>query len=158
MKKPDLTAIYSLLEPTVNSQNMELYDVEFLQEYGRSVLRLYIDKEGGITLDDCEKINYAVQPVLDDNDPIPASYILEVSSPGIERKLVKDTHFMANIGSKVEVKLTKPVAERENQKKFRGMLKTIEDSAVIIDSDGELRLPREHLVYCRLVYTQGENV
>ena len=148
--KPNLTALFALLEPIVVHQHVELYDLEFLTEYGRTILRLYIDKDGGITIDDCEKISGVVGRALDDHYPIPGSYVLEVSSPGIERKLIKDSHYMANVGKEVEVKLKKPI---NNQKKFRGVLLGLEDGAVIISGDkGErLRLPRQDLVYCRLI-------
>ena len=172
----DLTAIHTMLEPAVEAQKVELYNIEYLTEHGRQVLRIYIDKEGnaesggGITLDDCERVNYAVQPILDEHDPIPGSYVLEVSSPGLDRKLIKDSHYLANINKLVEVKLKKPLSAENNQKKFRGMLLGIEKEAIIIDaregsdevfdesSDDskkahELRLPREHLAYCRLIYT-----
>jgi len=149
--KPDITAIYALLEPVVEAQQVEFYDLELLIEYGRQILRLYIDKDGGITLDDCERITYAVQPVLDAQDPIPTAYVLEVSSPGIERKLVKDSHYAANIGNEVEIKLNKPV---NKQKKFRGVLIGLEEEAILIDTGEELQLPREHLAYCRLIYKE----
>lgn len=151
-----ISAAKALLEPIVEAQQVELYDLEFLTEYGRKVLRLYIEKEGGVSLDDCEQITHAVEPVLDAHDPIPEAYVLEVSSPGIERKLVKDSHYAQNMGKQVEVKLSKPVAEQNNQKKFRGTLTGLEEDAIVILSDpsGEsLKLPRQHLVYCRLVYT-----
>ena len=155
-KEDILTAARALLEPVVTAQQVELYDLEFLTEHGRKILRLYIEKEGGITLDDCERITHAVEPALDANDPIPGAYVLEVSSPGIERKLVKDIHYMNNIGKQVEVRLTKPVADQENRKKFRGVLTGLEKDTVVISAEPageELKLPREHLAYCRLVYT-----
>jgi len=156
-KEQILTAARTLLEPVVEAQQVELYDLEFLTEYGRQILRLYIEKEGGVTLDDCERITHAALPVLDAHDPIPDAYVLEVSSPGIERKLVKDNHYTENMGKQVEVKLSKPVAEQNNQKKFRGTLTGLESDVVIILAEPtgeELRLPRQHLVHCRLVYTK----
>ena len=156
----DLTPVYNLLEPIVEAHGIELYDIEYLTEYGRQVLRLYIDKENGISLDDCENITYAVQPALDAADPIAGPYILEVSSPGIERKLVKDKHYTANIGKQVEIRLNKPLNGNHsfgNQKKFRGELLGLDEEAVIIKIDEELRIPRENLKFCRLIYIQGEN-
>ena len=156
----DLAVIYEMLEPIVESHDMELYDIETLTEYGRFILRIYIDKEegagssGGVTIDDCEKITYAVQPALDSCDQISGSYILEVSSPGIERKLVKDSHYAANIGNEVEVRLNKPF---NMQKKFRGVLVGLSEEAVIINSDNSdenIQLPRESLAYCRLIYKE----
>lgn len=166
-KSPILAAVQQLLEPVIEAQHIELYDLELLTEYGRKILRLYIDKDGGITLNDCERITYAVEPVLDVHDPIPGAYVLEVSSPGIERKLIKDIHYIKHIGQLVEVKLDKPINDLNNQKKIQGTLMSLEEDAVIISIDAlagdatniELRLPREHLIYCRLVYenTQRRN-
>lgn len=154
-KESILSAARALLEPAVEAQGMELYDIELLTEYGRTVLRLYIEKEGGVTLDDCERVNYAVEPVLDADDPIPGAYVLEVSSPGIERKLVKDAHYHDNVGKPVEVRLLKPF-EDSKRKKFRGVLVGLESEFVIISNEenGELKLPREHLAFCRIVYVE----
>jgi len=162
--KPDIYAIKTLLEPAVETQKVELYNIEYLTEYGRQVLRLYIDKEGGITLDDCERVNYAVESVLDANDPIPTAYVLEVSSPGVERKLIKDSHYIANIGKKVEVKLDKPLAADilpdsriGNQKKFRGVLVDFKDEYIVVnlnEIDVKLQIPKEILTYCRLIYEE----
>ena len=146
----DLATVRIMLEPAIEARQIELYNIEFLTEHGRQILRLYIDKDDGVTLDDCEEITYIVQPILDANDPFPGSYVLEVSSPGIERKLIKDSHYMANIGKEVEVRLNKPLGK---QKKFRGVLLGLEKEAILIDTGEKLRLPREHLAYCRLVFT-----
>ena len=159
-KEQVVIAARALLEPVVEAQQLELYDLEFLTEYGRKILRLYIEKEGGVTLDDCERVNYAVEPVLDANDPIQEAYVLEVSSPGIERKLIKDSHYFNNIGKPVELRLNKPF---NKQKKFQGILFALEDDSVIITRETEdketesLRLPRENLAYCRLVYKEERN-
>ena len=151
-----VAAARALLEPIVEAQQMELYDIELLTEYGRTVLRLYIEKEGGVTLDDCEQVNYAVEPALDADDPIPGAYVLEVSSPGIERKLVKDAHYHNNIGKLVEVKLHKPLSAEEKQKKFRGILLGLEEDAVVVSNEKneERKLPRENLAVCRIVYEE----
>lgn len=164
-----INAARTLLEPLVESQQMELYDIEFLTEYGRKILRLYIEKEGGITLNDCERVNNLIVPALDANDPISEAYVLEVSSPGIERKLVKDSHYLGNIGKLVEVRLNKPL---EKRKKFRGILLALEDESIVLSNETSvkelveesvneteefIKLPREHLAYCRLVYTEERN-
>ena len=165
--KFDLVAVKALIEPIVTAQQLELYDLEFLTEYGRKILRIYINKEGvpgfssGVTLDDCEKVTRSLESVLDAHDPIPHAYVLEVSSPGIERKLIKDSHYQCHIGKSVEVKLNRPVfdaIDEKNRKKFRGVLVGLEGEVVVISSStGEkLRLPREHLAYCRLVCTEEE--
>jgi len=155
MHNVDLEAIKSQLEPVVESHNIELYDIEFLTEHGRKILRLYIEQEGGVSLDECELISRAVEASLDAHDPIPNAYVLEVSSPGIERKLVKDSHYQLNIGKAVAVKLKKPFGEN-NQKNFRGVLVGLEDDVVVISLESEelLRLPKEHMIHCRLIYIE----
>jgi len=156
----DLEAIKRQLEPVTDAQKVELYDLEFLVEHGRKILRLYIEQEEGISLNDCERVSRAVEMELDRNDPIPEAYVLEVSSPGIERKLVKTAHFEKNIGKPVAVRLKKPVfIGNTNQKNFRAVLKAIEEDMVVItisdkNKTEDLRLSRENLVHCRLVYIE----
>ena len=159
MPKPDLRVIYDMLEPVIEAEGMELYDLEFLTEYGRRILRIYIDKEQGhISLDDCEKINYAVEPVLDADDFIPFAYVLEVSSPGVERKLVKDRHYYANMGKLAEVRTVKPPfteGSYKNNKKFRGVLTDVDTEFLVIKDNGyDLRFERKNVAYCRLIYTE----
>ncbi|MCL1999562.1 MAG: ribosome maturation factor RimP [Turicibacter sp.] len=145
----DLPAISAALAPAVENEGMELYDLEFLQEHGRAILRVYIDKPEGITLEDCERINYALAPALNEVDrQIPSDYILEVSSPGIERKLVKDTHYLANMGKLAEIRLNAP--QYEGRKKFRGILSKLTADELIVD---DLCFARGNIKSCRLVYT-----
>ncbi|MFQ9871799.1 MAG: ribosome maturation factor RimP [Oscillospiraceae bacterium] len=93
-KKPNTVAtVTQLVEPIVREAGVELWDVRFEKEGSLWFLRVYLDKEGGVTIDDCETVSRALSPVLDQADPIEQSYILEVSSPGVERDLVKDWHF-----------------------------------------------------------------
>ena len=153
-KSPLIATVEALITPVVEGLGLELYDLDYLTEYGRKVLRLYIEKESGATLDDCEKVSYAVEPVLDANDPIPGAYVLEVSSPGIERKLVKDSHYARYSGQQVEVKLYRPLSDERKQKVFRGILRGLEDDTVIISDTPEenLHFNRKDMIYCRLVY------
>jgi len=161
-QNPIVATVKALIEPTVEAQGVELYDLEYITEYGRKVLRLYIDKIGlnnsnspnnGIGLDDCERVSHAVEAVLDTNDPISEAYVLEVSSPGIERKLIKDSHYSRHIGELVEVKLYKPF---DNRKKFQGILTGLKDGCVEISQDStELSFNRELIAYCRLIYRSG---
>ncbi|MCL1986529.1 MAG: ribosome maturation factor RimP [Firmicutes bacterium] len=158
MTKSDLSAIYNLLEPTVNACNMELYDLEFVTEYGNQILRVYIEKEPAVTLDDCERINNAIIPVLDADDPIPDAYILEVSSPGIERKLVKNAHYQRYTGKLVALKLLKPIViDNVNTKKLTGTLLGLEDDFVLItQKNDQIKIQRNNIVFCRLVYTERD--
>ncbi len=107
-----------LIQPILEKYNYELVDVEFIKEAGNWHLRAYIDKEGGITIDDLTVVNHELSDLLDENDFISESYILEVSSPGLLRPFKKPKDFMRNIGNDVEVKLFSPVAWEEKGKNY----------------------------------------
>lgn len=107
-----------LITPILEKYNYELVDVEFVKEAGNWHLRAYIDKEGGITIDDLTVVNHELSDKMDENDFIQESYILEVSSPGLLRPFKKPKDFMRNIGNDVEVKLFAPVTWEENGKKY----------------------------------------
>ena len=98
-----------LLKKTVEELGYELCDVEFVKEYGDWVLTLYIDRPGGVTIDDCERVSRAVDPILDEADPIEQQYFLSVSSLGLDRPLKKDADFQRNLGKRIEIKLFAPV-------------------------------------------------
>jgi ribosome maturation factor RimP len=104
--------IWQLAEPVVKEQGCEIWDVEYVKEAGGWYLRLYIDREGGVSIDDCEAVSRAFDPILDEEDPIPTSYVFEVSSAGAERALKRPGDFEKFMGSFVEVKLYKPVDGR----------------------------------------------
>ena len=104
---------------TVEALGFELDEVEYQKEQGNWVLTLYIDAPGGVTLDDCERVSHAVDPILDEADPIPDAYYLSVSSIGLDRPLKKDRDFARNIGNKLDVKLYAPVNKK---KEFLGTL------------------------------------
>ena len=145
-----------MLEPIVTANGVELYDIAFLTEHGRSILRLYIETENGVTLDDCERISRIAEAALDKDDPIPGSYILEVSSPGIERKLIKHEHYQLNLGKQVKIKLKKAVNE---QRFFHGELVNLKDSTVLINENqkGEdMSIDLADIEYCRIVYDSWE--
>jgi ribosome maturation factor RimP len=115
---------------------MELVDVEFGGGGGRQILRLFIDKPGGVSLDDCSSVSRAVSAALDVEDPLDGSYDLEVSSPGLDRPLRTPEHFAKYAGSQVRVKTYGPLAEGDNRKTFIGRLVGYEDGKVVIDVDG----------------------
>ena len=102
-------AVAKIAEPLVESLGYFLWDVEYVKEGADFILRVTIDNDEGITIDDCEAMSRAIDPILDEHDPIPDSYLLEVSSPGIERELTRDDHFALCVGEKVEVRLFAPV-------------------------------------------------
>ena len=104
---------------TVEALGFELDEVEYQKEQGNWVLTLYINAPGGVTLDDCERVSHAVDPILDEADPIPDAYYLSVSSIGLDRPLKKDRDFARNVGNKLDVKLYAPVNKK---KEFLGTL------------------------------------
>lgn len=124
-----------LLKGFLDEENLSLYDVEYVKEGPDRVLRVFIDKdEGYIGTEDCEKVSKYLSDKLDETDPIEENYILEVSSPGLDRVLSKEEHFRAYMGELVEVNLYKAI---EGEKKLIGRLVQKDDHALLIDIDGE---------------------
>ena len=125
--------VWQFAEPLVQAQGCSLWDVEYVREGGEWFLRLYIDKDGGVDIDDCEAVSRAVDPVLDEKDPIPESYRFEVCSAGLERVLKRPSDFERFLGEPVLVKLYRP---KNGQKEFPGVLKGYAGGAVTIDMNG----------------------
>ncbi len=121
-----------ILIPIVAANQFELVDVEYIKEAGNWYLRVYIDKEGGITVDDCEVVSRALSDILDEEDYIEGSYILEVSSPGLGRPLKKDKDFERSMGQDVEVRTFRPI---ERQKEFTGKLVAYDKDTVTLEFD-----------------------
>jgi len=121
-----------LLMPIVEKNNFELVDVEFVKEGADWYLRAYIDKEGGINIDDCELVSRALEAELDKEDFIEEGYILEVSSPGLTRPLKKEKDYKRNLGKLVEIHTFKPI---EKRKEFVGTLQSYDDEKVVITED-----------------------
>lgn len=122
--------VAALAQSVVEAQGCTLWDVEYVKEAGEWFLRLYIDKEGGVGIADCEAVSRPVSDLLDVHDPIPGSYTFEVSSAGLERVLRRPEHFAACLGQKVDVKLYRPL---EGSRGFTGFLEGYEDGAVTVD-------------------------
>ena len=120
-------------EPVVRAHGCTLWDVEYVREGGEWFLRLYIDKDGGVDISDCEAISRAVDPILDEKDPIPDSYNFEVCSAGLERQLKRPSDFEQFMGSAVTVKLFKAV---NGAKEYAGTLTGYSDGAVTIEAAG----------------------
>ncbi|MBR0435538.1 MAG: ribosome maturation factor RimP [Lachnospiraceae bacterium] len=140
----------ALIEPIVSSKKFELVDVEYVKEGSDYYLRAYIDKEGGITIDDCELVSKAFEEKLDREDFIKDAYILEVSSPGLTRPLKKDKDFDRSIGKEIEIKTYKPI---NKIKAFEGTLKSYDNNTVTIESDGELiTIERDNISLIRLAF------
>lgn len=121
-------------EPIVQAHGCTLWDVEYVREGGEWFLRLYIDKQGGVDITDCEAISRAVDPILDEQDPIAESYSFEVCSAGLERQLKRPSDFEQFMGSAVTVRLFRPVA---GAKEFVGTLTAYKEGAVSIQVGGE---------------------
>ena len=119
--------IRALAEPVVREEGCSLWDVEYVREAGSWYLRLYIDKEGGVGIDDCERISRRLDPILDEEDPIPESYVFEVGSAGAERELKRPSDFEQFMGHEVEVRLYRPL---EGKKSFVGTLAGYADGNV----------------------------
>lgn len=139
------------LLPLLAEHNFELVDVEYVKEGGNWYLRTYIDKEGGITVDDCEVISRTLSDWLDKEDFIADSYTLEVSSPGLGRPLKKDKDFERSLGEDVELRLYKP---RDKRKEFAGILKGYDRETVTIETeDGrEEVFTRQEIALIRLAF------
>lgn len=138
-----------LLKPIIAANNFELVDVEFVKEGSNWYLRAYIDKEGGITVDDCELVSRALSDLLDEKDFIDEAYILEVSSPGLGRPLKKDKDFVRSIGEEVEIKLFRAI---NKQKDYTGYLKAYDKDTVTIEDEdeNEMVFERSNIALIRL--------
>ncbi|MBT8081158.1 MAG: ribosome maturation factor RimP [Gammaproteobacteria bacterium] len=138
-----------LLEPTITRMGYELVDLEARLAGKGGLVRLYIDKPDGIDLDDCEKVSLAVSALLDVEDPVPGNYNLEVSSPGLDRKLTKVEHFQRFAGETVKVQMRFPI---DGRRRFRGTLVTSDEDNIVVEVDGEpYRLPLKTIDTARLV-------
>ncbi len=126
--------VREIVEPLANELGLSIWDVCFLKEGADWYLRIFIDKEGGVSIDDCVDLTHAINGPLDEADPIEQAYFLEVSSPGVERNLVKDEHFEAFIGADIKVKLIRPL---DGKREFSGVLECYADGNVTIIPEGE---------------------
>ena len=140
-----------LLGPILEENHFELVDVEYVKEGGSWYLRAYIDKPGGITVDDCEIVNRTLGDLLDEEDFIEDSYILEISSPGLGRPLKKERDFARSLGEEVEIRTYRMV---NKQKEFRGILKAYDkDTVTIEEEEGQDQIfERENIALIRLAF------
>ena len=141
----------ALLQPMMEEHHFELVDVEFVKEAGTWFLRAYIDKPGGITIDDCEVISRALSDRMDEEDFIEEAYILEVSSPGLGRPLKKDKDFERSLGESVDVRLFRAI---DRQKEFTGILKAWDKDTVTLEfeEEAELVIERSNIALIRLAF------
>jgi ribosome maturation factor RimP len=126
--------LIALIEPLLQRLGYELVELEFSAGRAHAVLRLYIDREAGVTLDDCERVSREVSSVLDIEDPIPSAFTLEVSSPGFDRVLRTRAHFGRFVGSRVFVELKEP---RAGRRRYTGKLLTVDEAGIALEVDRE---------------------
>ena len=142
--------VEELIKDKIENIGYSLYDVEYAKEGPNYYLRIFIDSENGIDLNDCEKVSNEINEKLDEADYIKEQYFLEVSSPGIERILRKDRHLEQNIGMQVEVKLFKK--DENGNKNYIGELKKFDEQTVTID---EVKIERKNIAQIKTVYEWG---
>ena len=146
MKVTDLVTEFS--KPIVEENGCSLWDVEYVREGSERFLRIYIDKEGGVDIEDCEKVHRALDPVLDEKDPIAESYHFEVCSAGLERALKRPSDFAQFMGSPIVVKLYRP---RNGLKEIPGVLRGYEDGRITVEAGKEtITFEKSEVALCRL--------
>ena len=139
-----------LIQPIIDTNGFELYDVEYVKEGGEYYLRVYIDKEGGITVEDCQLVSRAFNEILDREDYISDQYIFEVSSPGLLRPLKKEKDYVRSVGKLIDIKLYKAV---EGQKEYTGILKEYDSETVTLTiNDEEKKFERSNLAMIRWAF------
>lgn len=140
--------VTALIKDTVQEQGVTLWDVRFVKEGADWFLRVFIDSEKGISIDDCVNVSHAIDPIIDEADPIDRSYCMEVSSPGLNRELIKEEHFLAMMGKEVTVKLYKAVG---SSKEINGTLSKYDDGDITINTaDGQLTFKKAERSSVRL--------
>ena len=142
--------VEQLVKDPIEKLGYSLYDVEYVKEGPEYYLRIYIDKDSGIDLNDCEKVSNEINEILDKADYIKEQYYLEVSSPGIERRLRKDKHLEQNISKNVEIKLFKK--DNNGKKEYTGKLKAFNQEEIIIETDKEIAIERKNIAQIKTIY------
>ena len=144
------TGLSKLIEPVVQEWGCELWGIEKSQQGRQVVLKIYIESAKGINVDDCARVSRQVSAILDVEDPIPGEYMLEVSSPGVERRLFKPEHFNVCKGEKVQITLRQAF---DGRRKFKGLLCGLEDEEVVIrvDDAQEIVLPMDSIERARVL-------
>ena len=146
-----VSKVRQLCEPIINERGLSLWDVRYVKEGAGWFLRIYIDKDGGVDINDCEAVSRAVNEPLDELDPIENAYCLEVCSPGIERELIRDEHFEQFIGADIMVKMRVPIDGIG--KEFKGVLKSYDDGMVTIrdhSDEDEVTISKKDAVWIKL--------
>ena len=141
--------VESLCSEVIKNLGYELYDVEYVKEGKDYFLRIYIESEKGIDLNDCEKVSNIITELLDKEDPIQEQYFLEVSSTGVEKILRKDQHLKSNIGTEIRVKLFKPI---DGKKEYKGILNSFDKEYITISNENTIKLDRKNISQIKTVY------
>ncbi len=141
--------VAEIVAPYAEELGLDIWDIRFVKEGTDWYLRIFIDKDGGVSIDDCVDLTHAITKPLDDADPISQSYLLEVSSPGVERELITDSHFEKYIGAAVMMRLIRPI---DKVRDFSGILKNYENGLITVElADGEeLTVNKKETSYVKL--------
>ena len=142
--------IYEMVKPIAEELSYDIYHIEYVKESGEYYLRIYIEKDGGITLSDCEALSRRVSDLMDEKDPIKDPYFLEVSSPGLNRTLFTEEHYKRFIGREVMVKFTKSV---DGKKNIKGILKEVNEDSIVVEADQLINIPKDKI---KSVNIEGE--
>ena len=142
--------IYEMVKPIADELNYDIYHVEYVKENGELYLRIYIEKDGGITLNDRDALSRRVSDLMDEKDPIKDPYFLEVSSPGLNRTLFTEEHYKRFIGREVMVKFTKSV---DGKKNIKGILKEVNKDSIVVEADQLINIPKDKI---KSVNIEGE--
>ena len=146
--------IETLIKDTIENIGYDLYDVEYAKEGPNYYLRIFIDNENGIDLNDCEKVSNAINEMLDESNIIKEQYYLEVSSPGIERIIRKDKHLEQNKGKQIEVKLFKK--DKNGNKSYIGELEDFDSETITIKNEKEVTIERKDIASMKTIYEWGD--
>ena len=142
------TKVKQLVEPIIENLNIELVETEYVKEGSQWFLRLYIDKPGGVSLDDCQLVHESVTDIIDEADPISGPYVFEVSSPGLDRPIKTEKDYNRVMGQKIDVKLYKPV---NGNKQYTGIVCAYEEGEVELDCpEGKMRFNLSDIALARL--------
>lgn len=134
--------IYEMVNPIAEELNYDIYHIEYVKENGEFYLRIYIEKDGGITLSDCEALSRRVSDLMDEKDPIKDPYFLEVSSPGLNRTLFTENHYKRFIGREVMVRFTKSI---DGKKNVKGILKEVNDDSIVVEAENLMNIPKDKI-------------
>ena len=134
--------IYEMVNPIAEELNNDIYHIEYVKENGEFYLRIYIEKDGGITLSDCEALSRRVSDLMDEKDPIKDPYFLEVSSPGLNRTLFTENHYKRFIGREVMVRFTKSI---DGKKNVKGILKEVNDDSIVVEAENLMNIPKDKI-------------